>query len=181
MKGIAMTGWCVRALRNTRPDVWPAAAVNASKPLKWQTRRIITPQAKHHEAGDLIYVKECLFSNPNWRAGEYAQYCADNAAVGHPSVYRQAICGMLPWRWKRKKLPAMFMPREAARIFLEVKAVRAQKLQDISSEDCLAEGLPSRCVEEFHERWNELNAKRDCAWETNPGVWIYELMQTGSV
>lgn len=41
-------------------------------------------------------------------------------------------------KWK----PSIYMPREAARLFLRVKNVRVERLQDITRMDCQAEGFP---------------------------------------
>lgn len=36
--------WGIRAVLNCQPDVWPAQPIDPSKPMKWQTRRIVKPQ-----------------------------------------------------------------------------------------------------------------------------------------
>lgn len=48
-KGLSFVDWCVRALQNTRPDVWPAEPIDASKASKWQTRRLVKPQPEWRE------------------------------------------------------------------------------------------------------------------------------------
>lgn len=79
------------------------------------------------------------------------------------------------FKWK----PSIHMPREAARIFLRVKNVRVERLQDITAHDAIREGMESEIpfdtVDEFKELWNNLNAKRGYGWDTNPWVWVVKF------
>jgi hypothetical protein len=82
---------------------------------------------------------------------------------------------ILPIRWR----PSIHMPREAARLFLRVTDVRVERLQNISAEDCEAEGYFETAPVEprprswFSEVWNARNAKRGYGWDSNPWVWVY--------
>lgn len=85
--------------------------------------------------------------------------------------------------------------KEAARIFLKVTNVRCERLQEISKEDAIAEGLEIVGTDrefifyknyqfqgEFHQvprnsflsLWDSINAKKH-PWESNPWVWVYEF------
>lgn len=74
--------------------------------------------------------------------------------------------------------PSIHMSREAARIFLRVTDVRAERLRDITISDCIAEGIPkvhgmrSEIINWYNELWDTLNAKRGYGWDTNPWVWV---------
>jgi hypothetical protein len=126
------------------------------------------------QPGDILWVRETwcthedmadVFEN-QLRPGYY--YKANE--IGKEWVNDREI---VKWR------PSIFMPREAARIFLRVKTVRVERLQDITAHDAIREGMESEIpfdtVDKFKELWNNLNAKRGYGWETNPWVWVYEF------
>lgn len=129
--------------------------------------------------GDRLWVRETFRlradqdekppSQDWWKSG--AWYCVDGN--DEPSG-----CG----GGAGKKRPAIFMPRWASRITLDITNIRVQQLQDITEEDAKAEGvqMPDRIPEppkwwsykqEYQYLWNAINAKRGFGWETNPWVW----------
>jgi len=94
--------------------------------------------------------------------------------------------------------PSIHMPRWASRILLEITGVRVERLQDISYEDAIAEGmfnpgsindrfpLTGETGEECGRRlrhpqrsfeilWMELNGAN--GWTANPWVWVVEFEQ----
>jgi len=68
-----------------------------------------------------------------------------------------------PWRCGR------FMPRWAARLFLEVTDVRVERVTAISAEDALAEGTQGQ--HSFAVLWDRLQAKRGYAFASGCWVW----------
>ncbi len=85
--------------------------------------------------------------------------------------------------WK----PSIHMPKEAARIWLEVTNVRVERVQEITAHECILEGISSEdvlyntpvsgdfaqyTINQFKNLWNSINAKRGYGWETNPWVWV---------
>lgn len=94
--------------------------------------------------------------------------------------------------------PSIHMPKEAARIFLKVTNVRCERLQDISEEDAIAEGIEkygpfgefkgdphpsvgmmrfraySKAARAFQDLWDSINAKK-YPWKSNPWVWVYDF------
>lgn len=85
----------------------------------------------------------------------------------------------VPWK------PSIHMPRRASRITLEIVSLRVERLNDISNEDALAEGVaagamykiqsgPERWAKEaFRVLWESINGAG--SWEANPYVWVVEF------
>lgn len=89
--------------------------------------------------------------------------------------------------WK----PSIHMPKKAARLFLLVKNVRVERLQDIDEEGAKAEGanfcngkhvgieekMRRSAVERFSDIWNSTIKPADIdlyGWDANPWVWVIE-------
>jgi len=128
--------------------------------------------------GDRLWVREtwALLSDNN---------CDED---GDGYVYRadgQPWDEMEGWRWR----PSIHMPRDACRLTLEITGVRVERLNSISIADIMAEGT-------YHNRklapqvsddpwcnfeqawidlWDSINAKRGCAWDADPWVWVIEF------
>lgn len=171
---------------------------------KTVTRRIVTlsntlfPEADYYlkdlfedgyliskyQIGDILWVRETW--GKGYEEGSYIYKASDKLAA-------------LPSFKESSRLiyhPSIHMPKEAARIFLRVTDVKAEKLQDITDEQAIKEGFEGkRCTHinrgeyggctdcmntgwleppqlGFMESWNA-TVKKDCEkWSTNPYVWV---------
>jgi hypothetical protein len=86
---------------------------------KSQTRRLASSPLRRVQAGDRLWVRENFY-----QYGGPIEYAAD----GPPS-------------FQRKLTPSIHMPRWASRLTLKVSDVRFQRLQRISRDDAIAEGI----------------------------------------
>lgn len=84
-----------------------------------------------------------------------------------------------PDAWKGTWRPSIHMPKEAARIFLQVKEVRAERLQDIRHDppgpknQVVREGL--HYLSDFIAEWEQTIKPADrpiYGWDANPWVWV---------
>ena len=89
---------------------------------KTETRRIFKGNPKY-KVGDTVYLKEPYYIDPSEMNGCNILY-----------KFEKDINGI---KWKNK----LFMPEFAARVFIEITEVREERLQDISEEDCIKEGI----------------------------------------
>lgn len=76
-------------------------------------------------------------------------------------------------QWK----PSIHMPKDAARIWLRIKDVRVERLQDISDEDIRAEGAAEFGCTTHRLNWQALweSVNGSDSWEDNPFVWVIEF------
>lgn len=134
------------------------------------------PWSPYGLPGDVLWVRE------TWAPH------ADEERSKRPAIFYRADCDdtsgfphINNWR------PSIHMPRWACRLTLRVESVRVERLNDISEEDAIAEGVtnhspskywdPSRNVEigphqhEFMRLWDSINGKK-YPWASNPWVWV---------
>jgi hypothetical protein len=123
-----------------------------------------------YQLGDILYVRETWKNAPN---GYY--YYED--------WQRDDIADVTKWK------PSIHMPKEAARIWLEVTNVRVERLQDITIENALKEGVDkyirlngeldeNSIITSFIGIWNSTVKKSDLdfyGWDANPYVWVIEF------
>lgn len=130
------------------------------------------------ETGDILWVREM------WRK-DVGRYMYNASYTDGEKFYRNGIEVRLKWR------PSIHMPKEAARIFLRVKDVRVEHLDDMRLADFLKEGVRLTCQEEgnlalaglrarerFAEVWDGTIKPADLPkyrWDANPWVWVIEF------
>nr|WP_325049320.1 hypothetical protein [Pseudomonas mendocina] len=122
-----------------------------------------------------------------------SRYSADKAPVLLSGCKDPAFDGSVAhWIYPRNTRPSIHMPRRACRILLEITDVRVERLQDISRQHALAEGISPPSSGRFHcgydeegevtskspitafaWLWNSINGEG--AWAENPWVWVVEF------
>lgn len=133
-----------------------------------------------YQPGDILYVRES-YSELSFG---YV-YKADGENIDH-------LGNVIKWH------PSIHMPKEAARIWLKVTDVRVERLQEITENEAVKEGIyvsnckdcnaPFGCdtcpdegydeIDEFAELWNSTIKKSDLdryGWNANPWVWVIEF------
>lgn len=145
------------------------------------------------QPGDLLWVREtwCGKVNPESGIVEYngdgntypIWYRADGdeiVAVDDDGCVAFNKDGSEKSPWK----PSIHMPRWASRLTLKVTDVRVQRLQDISQEDTVAEGMPAETngflhhtIADYRRLWGQLHGPD--SWDANPWCWCltFEVIQ----
>lgn len=89
-----------------------------------------------------------------------------------------------PDHFQAKWHPSIHMPKEAARIFLRVKDVRVERLQDMDEDAAIAEGVANSPAGtdspllRFTELWDKTIRREDLrefGYHANPWVWVIEF------
>lgn len=133
---------------------------------------LTTKDSPYGSVGDILWVRETFHKIKH----NYFIYKANHD--------HQAM------KWK----PSIFMPKEACRIFLKITSVRAERLQKISGEDAINEGIEvihnstvavyqkynlkeklgtTNPILSYQTLWEKINGAE--SWNTNPFVWVIEF------
>jgi hypothetical protein len=138
-----------------------------------------------YQPGDILWVREMFYAYGHWTSiydsatGKTEWTFKDLTIVNKfhykyfdnpPEVVLKRRPGGLGW-YKR---PSLFMPYEAARIFLQVTNVRVERLQDITVYDAVAEGVEFWNVDPVAFEGGELVADyKNYTWKDDPAYEYY--------
>lgn len=131
------------------------------------------------QVGDILWVRETFAELKNGHNEVFNEYKANGVSNNGDNG---------TWNWK----PSIFMPKVAARLFLEVTSVRVERLRDIFHADAVDEGIEFKegktkrlyhnyltldygCNElfSFMTLWQSIHGIE--SWEQNPYVWVYKF------
>jgi hypothetical protein len=160
----------------TKSEIGMPRIVNDEMGMMWTYNKL------KYNPGDILWVRE------TWACNQ-SPFPAERDCYNY--IYKADYCKdvICPTKWR----PSIHMPREAARLFLKVTNVRAERLWDITEEDARAEGVkdpydyqPPVYYEQpqmrgleinksaFAGLWDSINKRQD-GWDANPWVWAIEF------
>lgn len=129
------------------------------------------------EPGDILYVRETWHKYTK-RVGK-GEGCHLAEFYGYKASVANSEDANEPWK------PSIHMPKEAARIWLKVKDVRVERLQEITVKGIEKEGVylkkPYTAYEMqrvFKALWDSMIKKSDIdryGWDASPWVWVIEF------
>lgn len=150
--------------------------VEAHKPDEWHSK-YPNPNpiiCKYGQEGDILWVRE------TWATGKHG-------TDGTEYLYKAGSDDYFQDKWK----PSIHMPKEACRLRLKIKSIRIERLQEISEQDAIAEGIElignrykqylqtrlDKTVENpiysYMTLWESINGIG--SWEKNLYVWVIEF------
>lgn len=161
------------------PMSWGFPGLDYGADLSLDAVNVLAP----FHCGDQLYVRETWAARP-----DYDDYTPSDC--GQEGVWWKASLPTYPTGYAAchgKWRPSIHMPKWAARIWLEVTAVRVERLQDITEGQARAEGVPWHgpiagdwrhssnskldALPGFAGLWDSL-AISGAKWSDNPWVWV---------
>ncbi len=149
---------------------------------------------------DILWVREtwCYGETDEAEAYPSKQYMIDQSTNTDKVIFKADVVNdpdwvddeMEPVIWK----PSIFMPKKHCRLRLKIIDIKVERLQDISKEDAIKEGIfyakryggyvydkegrgfhGSDPIISFYHLWEFLNEKRGYGWDKNPYVWVIKF------
>jgi len=113
------------------------------------------------------HTDDILYARETWKK-------APNGYFYYEDWQRNDIADVTKWK------PSIYMPKDAARIWLKVTDVRVERLQDMTDDDAEAEGCfdYTSTALGFFDVWDSTIKKSDLdryGWNANPWVWVIEF------
>ena len=155
--------------------------------------------------GDILYVRETWCESRNkyyYKADKKCMGCDEMGTCLPKGTPVTPVCELCEYSFDSYKWhPSLHMPKEAARIFLRVTGVRAERLQDITEGQAINEGTPYELcggwkptfnnpdsggpepdfIKGFSKLWNSTIPVKppeklyQFGWKANPWVWVIEF------
>lgn len=160
-KGLLFKPEMIRALLNTKPRTYPAKPIDATKPYKGQTRRMIKSQQRvgqktiiystcPYPQGTIIYAKEThwvdsrepkelvIYETPRADGLLQARYrTAKHIETCEAALNIEYLEKHKFWR----RRPSIFLPKWASRLWFKVMRVRVERVNVITEQDAKQEGV----------------------------------------
>ena len=175
---------CTEAFQGA-DGIWRFSRPTALDPISYSDDDMVTP----YLVGDRLYVREA------WRCYKGLDILPPREISQHGKIHYEADGSPHPHLHFGKFRQGMHQPRWASRLWLEITDVRVQRVQDITKQDAIAEGIGQNVLHDayrdygpetpaqqlgfqdarrsFHSLWDSLNAKRGHGWDANPWVAAY--------
>lgn len=181
-------GWYWQEKKNSRWYAWDNYSGKFDPMISRHAR---------YQVGEIVYIKEA------WAPYEFA-FCTQESKPNyfhegyhwHPVTHR---LGKENYAWGLSGEPKwhspLFMPESAARYFIRITDVRAERVQEITGLDCLREGCPFQitqndpakeiydselAIEWYRNLWDSIN-KPPYDWDSNPSDWVYSFKKVEDI
>lgn len=141
--------------------------------------------------GDLLYVKETHYRYGKWVQDGFTKqgrrrliFKARNNEIRYYDNRPDKLAKVDQVGWHKR--PSIFMPKFAARLWLEIESIQVRRIQDISIDECICEGInvsaipglgsDRSIIQAMQKLWDSINAIRDggiYSWDSNP--WVFAI------
>lgn len=135
-----------------------------------------------YRIGDILWVRETFVPVLAWSDGKQLEDTLFVYRANTDAKYEE-----VQFKWK----PGIHMPKTACRLFLKIKSIRIERLNEISHEDCIAEGIekgPTNLYRNYISKqdrfeynpwlsfmslWISINGT--VSYNSSPYVWVIEF------
>jgi hypothetical protein len=174
---------CVEIVRDPELCDPKAAEWNEIKPKQYYGLYACFDKGEEHlkckyDVGNILWVRETFTIIDWWEDSKSVQVMYEDAKTAVKTLTDIEWAKFENWGDKAERKPSLFLFKSLSRWVLEVRNIEGEKLQDISIDDCIAEGSPFIESENYHydwykKLWSKINGKE--SWDANPFIWSYHF------
>ena len=170
-----------RRVIKSQPELTIEGKLNTSQEIINKFVQHFLFHCPYGQVGDILKIKE------PWATENRYNHLKPSKVPQTAEIFYLADGGYSPFKMGKVRSPR-FMPLLFSRIPVEITEIRVERVQEITYDDCWAEGINKNLPTErkinkivtqqvtpktyFQELWDSLNAKRGYGWEKNPWVFV---------